>query len=182
MSTKLKSLIPDAVTIICLHELGLWEKLCACTRVVVPSVIVHQAQFYKDPVSGERVEINLEAQVLAGQISQEAVDVEETAEFMYHINAVMTESLHPGEIEALTLLFKNRVPDCKFCSADQAAVKALVLVGMKDKGLSLEKVLEHTGLRRKSLKAQYSERRFQDWVRQAEIDRIQGTGLARCPF
>ena len=183
MSTKLKSLIPDAMVIIRLHELGLWERLCERTTVIVPSTIVHESRFYIDPDTGGRIEIDLEAQLVAGRITQEAADADEVEAFMRQFDPVMIENLHEGEVEALTLLFQGRAADSKLCSADQAAVKALVLVGMKQKGISLEHVLRETGLPGAGrIGVQYSAACFAQWVREAALDRLQGRGLARRPF
>jgi len=183
LSTQLKSLIPDAMVIIRLHEMGLWEELCDQTAVVVPSTIVHESVFYVEPSSRERVEIELESQVLEGEISQVTATAEDMAQFMTQFDAVMVENLHPGEVEALTLMHKGRVTDALFCSADQAAVKALVLVGMNDRGISLEDALKATGLRGAGrVGEQYCRARFTQWVREAVLDRLQGRGLARDPF
>jgi hypothetical protein len=182
MSPKPKSLIPDTMVVIRLHELGLWEDFCRQVTVVVPSIIVHESRFYIAP-SGDRVDINLETQVEAGQVVEAAASIDQMDGFMRRFDAIMTENLHKGEIEALVLLFSGQLPDCWLCSADQAAVKALVLVGLKSKGISLEKMLHDMGLPGgRRLGEQYSQQRFEQWAEEAALDRIQGRGLVRRPF
>jgi hypothetical protein len=171
------------MVVIVLQELGLWESLCRHVTVVVPSIILHEVCFYTDRATGGRVHIDLTAQALAGAIREESATGEEMDEFARQFDAVMVENLHAGEIEALTLLFKGKVADCRLCSADRAAVKALALVGMKNKGVSLEKALHELGVPgSRRLKPQYSQERFEEWLREASVDRIQGRGLVRRPF
>jgi len=183
LSPKPKSLIPDTMVVICLHELGLWDRLCSLLQVVVPSTVLGESIYFEDPETNERHGIDLRQQVAGGIITEESATVEEVQEFQQHFDAVMLKGLHDGEVEALTLLWKDRVPGCFLCSADQAAVKALVLVGMRQKGISLEQLLHEVGLRGgKSLGPQYLQERFEQWVEEAKVDRIEGRGLARWPF
>jgi hypothetical protein len=183
VSPKPKSLIPDAMVVICLHELGLWESFCRRVTVIVPSIVVHESVFYRDGATGKHARIDLEAQVLAGDIQQESATLAEMDEFRRQFDAVMVENLHDGEIESLTLLSLGRVVGCVLCSADRAAVKALALVGMKDKGISLERAFHELGMPgARRLEPQYSEERFAQWLAEALVDRMQGRGLARRPF
>ncbi len=171
------------MVVIHLHELGLWESFCRQVTVVVPSIVVHESRFYIDSATGERVTIDLEAQVLAGDIQEASATLQEMAEFRRQFDVVMVENLHDGEIESLTLLSLGRVVDCVLCSADRAAVKALALVGMKDKGISLERAFHQLGMPGAGrLESQYSEERFAQWVAEALVDRMQGRGLVRRPF
>jgi hypothetical protein len=170
------------MVVIRLHELGLWEDFCRQVTVVVPSIVVHESRFYVAP-SGDRMNINLEAQVQAGQIEEAAASIDEMDGFVRRFDAIMTENLHKGELEALVLLFSGQLANCWLCSADQAAVKALVLVGLKSKGISLERVLHHIGLPGgRRLGEQYSQQRFEQWAEEAALDRMQGRGLVRWPF
>jgi len=52
---------------------------------------------------------------------------------------------------------------------------------MKEKGISLEMALKLTGLSTSRLLHHYTEEVYRRWVREAEIQRIQGTGLAKDP-
>ena len=79
-------------------------------------------------------------------------------------------------------MYKDKIADCHFCSADQAAVKALVRLGLKDRSVSLEMALKRTGLSRPRMVYRHSEKAFQTWVKEAQTERIQGTGLAQDPL
>lgn len=179
MSLKPKSLIPDAMVVIVLHELGIWDSFCQHVTVVVPSIIVHECQFYIDPAAGEREEIHLDEQVRAGKILEATATFDQMAEFGARFDALMLSELHGGEVEALTLLLLDRVSDCWLCTADRAAVKALVMVGLKERGISLEEALQVLGVHRpRRLEEQYTKVSFERWIREAAQDRIQGRGPA----
>jgi len=171
------------MTVIHLHELDLWDGLCSRTEIVVPSIIAHgEALYYENPSTGWCVNIDLPGQIQAGEITEVAASLTDMQDFLAQLDSVTRASLHSGEIEALALLFKNQVEECRLCSADRAAVTALVLVGMKEKGISLEMALKLTGLSSSRLLHHYTEEVYRHWVREAEIQRIQGTGLAKDPL
>ncbi len=187
MSTKWKCLITDADVLIHLHELGIWDALCTSTRVIVPATIVRrEAQFYIDDLDdddlGDRVEIDLVAQVASGTVEEISVTASEIARFRSEFDQEVNTDLHDGETEALTVMYLGKARDCRFCSADRTAIRALVLVGLGSEGVSLEQALRDVGLTRRSILPRYSEGRYQRIVKEASIERIQGVGLASDPF
>jgi len=99
LSTKLKSLLPDAMTVIHLHEIDLWDGLCSRTEIIVPSTSTEW-----------RINIDLPAQIQAGKITEVAASLADIQDFLAQLDSVTRESLHDGEIEALAFLFKNQVP------------------------------------------------------------------------
>ena len=178
MSPKLKSLIPDADAIIHLHELGLWGRLCKRTEVLVPSVVAREVEYYRDLQTGEWVLIDLKQQCDQQGITEITATAIEVAQFLAQFDVVLSDELHEGELEALTCLAIHADQDCRFCTADKAAIRALVLAGMAEKGISLEKALRWVGLAVPELHHQHSEARFRALLKEASIQRIQGTGLA----
>lgn len=177
MSPKLKSLIPDADAIIHLHELGLWSRLCNRTRVLVPSIVAREVKYYRDLQTGERVPIDLQQQRDQQAITEVTATAIEVAQFLAQFDAVLSDELHEGELEALTCLAIHAGQDCRFCTADKAAIRALVLAGMAEKGISLEKALRWVGHTVPELRHQHSEARFRALLKEASVQRIQGTGL-----
>lgn len=177
---SLTALIPDADVIIRLHKLDLWDKLCQRTQLVVPSIIVHEeALFFTDPATEQRIEIHLPDLVGDGVIIESTATAVEMGRVATQFDPVAREGLHAGELEALTLLYTRRVTGCWFCSGDGNATRALVLLGLGEWGLSLEEALRRTGLCASGrLPHQFSEETFRQRVQQAQIDRLQGTGLA----
>jgi len=183
LSTKPHYLMPDAMTVIHLHEIRLWVQVCGRIGIVVPSIIVHrEAYYYVDPETDEYRNFDLLMEVAEKRITQRAAPVADMSEFLDHFDSSVRPDLHEGELEALTLLWKGVVQDCRLCSADRTAVTALVLMGMKELGMSLETALQQIGLSSNRIKPQFSEERFQQWVTAAEQRRMLGQGLVKDPF
>ena len=88
----------------------------------------------------------------------------------------MRSALHSGEIEAPAVMHLKRETDgLFFCTGDAKAIKALVLMGLRDKGVSLENLLSKAGFTKK-LPQHFSEIRFQQLIERASANRIQGIG------
>jgi len=181
---KPQSLLPDAMIVIDLHRLGLWREMCEHYEVIVPSIIAHEAHWYWDPELGQRCEIDLQAEASAGRIRIAEASAEQMNQLLTLFDCLMQGALHPGEQEALALLYARQIENCWGCSADQAAVKALILLEMGQAGASLERALQEAGLlnRAGKLDGHCTEACYQRWVNEARVDRIQGRGLARSLF
>jgi hypothetical protein len=183
LSTNLRSLIPDAGAVIQLHKLGLWDKVCSRIGIIVPSIIAHQEViYYIDPDTEDLINIDLQVDVAEGRITEVAASLADMEEFLDQFDSVVKADLHEGEVEALTLLWKQQVQDCSFCAGDEIAVKALVLLKMSDKGISLEKALQQIGLTTSRLDPQFRDECFQQWVEEAKLQRVYGQGLAQDPL
>jgi len=171
--TKPRSLIPDTDIVIYLHEIGLWEALCQAVEVVIPSIVVREARHYRGALTGEPVRIDLKRQVCARKVIELAADASDIAALLAHCRKPLIEGLHDGEREALALLFSGKAEGCVLCTGDQAAVRALVAFDMRAKGTSLESALKAVGLGR-HVSDNFSEARYQLYVKRASIDRISG--------
>lgn len=86
--------------------------------------------------------------------------------------------LHAGELESLAIM-RRPGQDMLFCTADGGAIRAAVMLDLLERTVSLEELLKQVGLPRDFSDRehlQFSERRFQQAVRQANIDKVQGLG------
>ena len=83
-------------------------------------------------------------------------------------------ALDAGEAEALAILL-NDPRSLTYCTADAAAARAIALLNLTEKGVSLEVALESCGMRR-GLDRQYSERRFRELLHEGFTMRLQGPG------
>lgn len=144
----------------------------------MPSVILSEAAYYRDTLTGDRVPIHLQAQVDQGAIATIEAGSFKLARFAAQFDNIVVEGLHLGEHEALALMASGAC-DCLFCCADHGAVRALVLAGLGERGLSLEAVLRQMGLPTRGLAAHCREAVFAEWVKDARVDRLQGRGLRR---
>lgn len=92
---------------------------------------------------------------------------------------VLGPEIHAGELEAIAaLMFGSLPPETFFCTHDKAPIHALVLLGLKDKGISIEEVLSISGLSRK-VKSGYSKKQFSRARAEGIEMLLQGRGLAK---
>jgi len=170
-TTRLLSLLLDADAIIGLHSFNLWNQISKQHRICIPPVIAEQAFFYEDK-NGNRYPIDLSA-----HINQElSCNAEELLTFIEQFDSIFKGELHDGDKELLLLLQKDE--ELILCTCDGAIIKALALLALSDKGISVEKLLKRSGIN-KNLPHKYSEKRFRTLLKEGSIMRIQGIGLKR---
>jgi hypothetical protein len=165
-----KYLLLDANVIIHACELGVWDKLVAHNEIMLAATIRRdETLYYYVPKTGEKVYLNLTSDSRIQELSVETESVD-------RIRRSLPRSieLHEGELESLAILCAGS-EKYKFCTADRAAIQALVLFDHAEQGLSFEKLLVGCGLTRK-VDPEYSEARFRWCVRQAAIERVQRPG------
>jgi len=168
----------DAGPIIGLHELGIWSQFTQRYEVVVPQVVCEdEALFHsRDDATGDRVVIDLRADIGAGRVELAAADMEVVARISKRFSAAI--ELHPGELEALALL--SGVPGYEehvFCTGDGAAIQAACLLGLSERCESVEVLLRLAGLGRQvpwSLTERFMGRHKHEGGRR----RVTGFGLA----
>jgi hypothetical protein len=167
----------DAGPVIRLHELSLWNDVIDRADLVVPGLIAREeVHFYTSPEGKKRIDLG--DQAAQNLIRVIDVDLVELAETQALFDASIRDSVHPGEMEALTVLrlWEGAVPG--FCTADRLATIALCLLGFAETALSLEELLEHVGLGRTVGPKWYGERAMQDWLKEGRARRITREGLA----
>jgi hypothetical protein len=99
----LSFLLLDANIIIELWRLGLWSKLVELCDVHVGKTVVGEADFFLD-ASGNRVDINLAADISSQRIQVFQVEFHELDEFRSQYDPSYLARLDPGETEALVKL------------------------------------------------------------------------------
>jgi hypothetical protein len=83
-------------------------------------------------------------------------------------------ALHEGELESLAWLTESTEP-VSFCTADRAAVRALVFLGIADRAVSLETVLEQSAVARSGagrLRVQFREQSLRERRRHAQLEKL----------
>lgn len=176
---KPASILPDACVIIHLHELNLWQAFMQRTQVIVPGMVIAESLYYDDPVLDARDEIALQRMVDKGQIMRLDATATELLQVQECLPPDVAGGIHPGELEALALLLRDGLALCKFCSADVAAIRALVFLRAEDRAISLEGALGSLGVavRGLHLNAEYQKRVLDGVIKRAIDERIQRTVL-----
>ncbi|MEW6068055.1 MAG: hypothetical protein AB1610_07185 [Nitrospirota bacterium] len=168
-------LLLDADVIIDLHRLGAWKHIVRSHQIHIPSIILHKEAYYYEDDSGTRHSINLKKEI-GLTITELSCSVEEMALFKEQFDLVFQEELHDGEKEALILLQKQE--GLLLCTCDHAAIKAMALLDLSDRGISFESLLKKSGINKK-LDYKHTEKRFKKCLSEGSIMRIQEWGLKK---
>lgn len=139
-------LILDADVVIECFRVSAWEPVICHSKVHIPSIIYHQeVQFFRSK-SGSEVPINLSPYVQEDAIAVAEVTAQEQMAFQEKYAKVLRRyEIHDGEREALILLEKPPFESALVCSGDAAAIRLLAAIGLWERGISLEEILERTG-------------------------------------
>jgi hypothetical protein len=168
----------DANIIIEAHMQGVWASLIQRATIVIPSIVLREAQGYHDLATGEYIPIHLEEALATGLIREIAASVEQLAELRTRFDSIFVQRMDPGESEALALLLAGALPGARFCTADGPAIRALSLLQMADMGVSFEALLHDVGLQHR-LRNHFSERFFREMRERGAQEFIRGEGLRR---
>lgn len=174
----MRFLLLDTNVIIHAHELEIWQELTKRSEITVAGTVLRdESLYYYRPDTGAKVYLNLEDDLRAGRIRELTVPADSPRELSATLPR--TIKLDAGELESLAGLARATEP-YHFCTGDAPAVRVLVLLGRAEQGISMEKMLEKSGLRHK-LDAQFTEARFREYVRHARAECAQTVKLRPQP-
>jgi hypothetical protein len=123
MPRKPRLLLCDAVAIITAHAEGVWDSLCVSYEVLVPSIVVAEAHFYRDQ-AGRRIPIDLQCDIDSGKVSEYTANLVELAATGSMLHPGLRARVDDGEREALTYLRQSPGDDVWFITADGGAIQA----------------------------------------------------------
>lgn len=178
MRRKPKIFLLDAGPVIRLHELGLWDAVVDRTELIPPGIVARQEAHFWLAAEGRR-SIDLVAEASGDRIRIVDVDVSDLATTRAIFDSSITDSVHEGELEALTVLRLCAGPMPRFCTADRLATIALCLLGFADAAISLQALLGEIGLARDVGPRWYTEVAMQSWLNEGRRRSITREGLAR---
>ena len=142
---KSRLVILDADIIIYAHEHQLWRQITSQYEVYVTSIVLQDEAAYFTNTAERPVAIDLKSQSEQGIIHELTVDPSDIASLLAKAKESFLNTIDPGEIEALALLFSGNYPEYKFCTADTAAMKAMAVFEVGNQAISLEKLLRDIG-------------------------------------
>lgn len=167
-------LLLDADVIIDVHRLGFWQQFIEKNRIHISSIILRlEALFYFDTKHRKRP-INLRHELSEHELVKLHAIISEIEDLWKRFDLAFAPQLDSGEMECLAILKKRE--DLKFCTFDGAAITALGLLNLANRGISLERALRECGLQ-KNLPTKYSDKRFKRYIKQGQKMRITGQGL-----
>lgn len=176
MKSKPRLLLLDAGAVIAAFRCRGWSALCASYQIVVPSIIVQEAQFFRDE-AGKRQPIDLAALVEANAITEYEAPLAEFAATGALLHPELRGRVHAGEQEALTYLRTQPTEGVAFLTADGGAIEAAVALGVGECAMSLEAALQRCG-QTKRLPEPHTEAFVRRKLQEGSIRVVQGRSLA----
>ncbi len=166
---RLNIVLLDADVIIDLHRFGIWEQILKKNQVNISSTILRQEAYFFEDDQDRRHNIDLIKD--AGTKFQE-VSIEATImrDFIKQFDRNIQEELHAGELEALSIIQKDK--NLHFCTADKMAIKVIALMGSRNQGISFEDLLKTSGIAKK-LAYKHTNVYFKKYLDEGSIMRIQ---------
>lgn len=142
-------------------------------KILVPSIVLRREVYFYEDESGLKNSVDLLNEV-GKSITEVSASAEELIDFKHKFDRFIEEELDPGETEALKIL--NDRDDCNFCTCDKVAIKAISLLGKRERGLSFEKLLKSSGIT-KRLEKKHTGRYFRKYLDEGSQLRIQRFGI-----
>jgi hypothetical protein len=176
MPRKPRLLLCDAVAIITAHAEGVWDSLCVSYEVLVPSIVVAEAHFYRDQ-AGRRIPIDLQCDIDSGKVSEYTANLVELAATGSMLHPGLRARVDDGEREALTYLRQSPGDDVWFITADGGAIQAAVAFDRGECAQSLATALQRVGIT-KNLPRHHTDEFVREHRRLGGIQLIEGRALA----
>jgi hypothetical protein len=174
---KFKLLLLDADVVIYLFSLGIWDEVVErCDVHLAKTVIDEEAHFYETE-DGERYDFELRPYADAGRIAEFSLTPSGLAGFLTQFDPVYLEKLDAGEAESLAYLLTLQ-GECRICSADKIVYRVLGNLRLGERGISLEEILQQTGLGR-GLRRQFSEAYREEWTKKGFDEGMRGLGVKK---
>lgn len=146
--TKKSLILPDTVVVIDAHENDYWEPICREYSLVLPSTIIENEAFYYQSERGKKG-LNPTSWIKNNQITRVDAELSDFALLAKKLSPDFMSSLDAGELEALAILMSKKNKDVLFTTADRAAIRALGILGLGNRGLSVEELVKNIRLKRK---------------------------------
>jgi len=171
---RFRLLLLDANIVIELFRQGIWDRLIeVCDVHLSRTVAESEAHFYEDD-TGERQYFDLAPDAEAGKIAVFDVRLSELEAFRSRFDPSYFERLDAGEAESLAFLLNSSDPYL-ICSADSIVYKVLGNLDRSEQAISLEEVLQQTGLGRR-LTWQFTKGFREKWTSKGFQEGLAGIG------
>lgn len=161
---KLRLLLLDANVVIELFRLGIWDRFIDVCDVHLSGIVIEdEALFYEDR-DGSPCYLQLPSYVEDGKITRFDVGASDIEAFVKEYGSIYLEKLDPGESESLAYLFSSS-EEFTICSSDKIVFRVLGSRQLSHRGVSLEELLDQTGLGR-PLRRQFTKHFREDIAKQ----------------
>jgi hypothetical protein len=176
MSRKPRLLLLDAGAVFAALRYECWDALLDCYEVVVGAVVVRVEAIFYTSQDGERIEIDLPAEVARGRVREVEMSAQQVETVRKMFTPDFRERMDDGELEAIAYLLENPQEDIRLVSGDGPAIQAVAMVDDDSRAISLAEALEFCG-QTKNLPDQHSRDFTRRNLAEGSMRRIQGRGL-----
>lgn len=163
MIKKSKDLLIDAVVVINAHEKKYWERLCNTHQVFLPATVLKEELFYFTSDRGKEP-LPVETWVKEGRVVAVEADHSDLDLLVKKLSEDFMGGIHDGELEAVAILLSKKHQNLHFTTADRAAIKALGLLNLRSRGISVETIvsgLQGVSFKQLQLESQFSNKWFE---------------------
>ena len=172
---KFRFLLLDAGIIIGAHELGVWDHLIQKCAVTVTRTVKDQETYYWSDEQDIGHEIDLMRDVEGGRINCVDVPLSQVGEFRKIFDPTYLDRMDPGESDSLAFFF-SKTEEWFIASADSIVFKVLGCLGLGERGVSLEGILQQVGLGRNVKEWKYTEEFRRKYTLKGQQDGLTGLG------
>ncbi len=164
----------DTDVVVSLHKLGLWNKIVRHCRKIFLAETVYKTEVrhYPSPRKA-KIPINLQplvkkanVEILSGNI----ITLKKIEEFLNEFDVIERPELQAGELESLAIIVDSH--DFCFCTFDKAALRALSMMELEDRGISFEELISNCGIKI-NLEGKYTKRYFERWITEGKFSLTQ---------
>ena len=173
---KFRLLLLDANVIIELFRLGKWDSVIERCDIHIARTVVEEANYWEDENGGQNT-IDLTPYENDARITIVETPLSDIVAFKNRFDPNYAERLDPGELESLAFL-SSVDKEYLICSADHIVFKTLGNINLRERGVSLQEILDKIGLSSK-LSREYCTEFREGCTTEGEIDGVQGFGQ-RC--
>lgn len=144
MTRNSKQVLLDSVVVIDAHENQYWDALCNGYQIALPATVIEEEVFYFESSKGKKG-LTPSIWIQKGLVTRIDAALTDYALLSEKLSNDFMNAIDPGEKEALAILLSAKHKQYSFVTADRAAIKALGILGLGYRGLSVEERLNQIG-------------------------------------
>lgn len=174
MNQKSNLIIPDADVVIHLLKLRIWNKFLDLNSVFLAKTVIDEEVFFYEShnnVLKSKEYVDLSKDASTGRLTVVSLDAKVIQPMSTELRKRKAPEIELGETETIAAVYLEYEKNLNVCLIDRAAITCAVLLGIKERCLSVETALSRCGLGR-PLPEPLTDKRFQAIVNQADIARV----------
>jgi hypothetical protein len=144
---KSQLLLVDTNIIIYTHEIDIWPLLIKKCPIALTSAVQDESRFWVDH-KGNHYSIDLNEDINNKKVVFLDVPLSSINILCKMFGPTYLDRMDIGETDSLAFLYENKDKDVHICSSDSIVFKVLGSLGLREKGISLEELLNDIGLGR----------------------------------